>query len=214
MTRWLSQAMIGANRNRIVEATSITSFSEVTNTRKMNIEPSTNTISAVMYTAISTGAAALPTGSVSLRAYMLKRLTAARGYPSRPASTVENITATASHADATAGPENTINGSGLNDQDQHSIDAPDMWLASPGEGEPVWIQYEFDGVYKLHEMLVWNYNVQFEIVLGFGLKDVTIEYSTDGSDWTTLGDFEFSQATAAACVGTAEIVFRICEAIW
>ncbi|UCD49830.1 MAG: discoidin domain-containing protein [Phycisphaerales bacterium] len=111
---------------------------------------------------------------------------------------IENITATASHAEATAGPENTINGSGLDDQDQHSIDAPDMWLAAPAAGESVWIQYEFDGVYKLHEMQVWNYNVGFELVLGFGLKDVSIEYSTDGSDWTTLGDIEFAQATATS----------------
>jgi len=110
---------------------------------------------------------------------------------------IENVTATASHGEANAGPENTINGSGLNDQDQHSIDAPDMWLASPAAGELVWIQYEFDKVYKLHEMQVWNYNVAFEPVLGFGLKDVTVEYSTDGADWIMLGDVEFAQATAA-----------------
>jgi len=111
---------------------------------------------------------------------------------------INNVTATASHADADAGPENTVNGSGLDDQDQHSVNAQDMWLASPGEGEPVWLQYEFDSVYKLHEMLVWNYNVQFEIVLGFGLKDVTIEYSTDGANWSTLGQVQLAQATAAA----------------
>jgi hypothetical protein len=45
---------------------------------------------------------------------------------------------------------------------------------------------------------VWNYNVQFELVLGFGLKDVTVQYSLDGVEWTSLGDVEFAQATAAA----------------
>ena len=110
---------------------------------------------------------------------------------------VPNITATASHADASSGPENTINGSGLNADDEHSIDAPDMWLASPGPDEPVWIQFEFDKVYKLHEMWVWNYNVMFEAVLGFGLKDVTIEYSTDGAEWIAFGDVEFAKAPAA-----------------
>ena len=124
----------------------------------------------------------------------------------RLAYPIENITATASHAEATAGPENTVNGSGLNDQDQHSIDAPDMWLASPGEGEPVWIQYEFDGVYKLHEMQVWNYNVAFELILGFGLKDVTVEYSTDGAAWTTLGEVQFAQATATSTYTANTIV--------
>jgi concanavalin A-like lectin/glucanase superfamily protein len=65
------------------------------------------------------------------------------------AYSIEGIVATASHADPGSGPANTVNGSGLNDSDQHSIEAPDMWLAAPGAGEPVWIQYEFDRVYKL-----------------------------------------------------------------
>jgi len=72
-----------------------------------------------------------------------------------------------------------------------------MWAAAPG-AEPLYIQYEFDRVYKLHEMLVWNYNSMFELVLGFGLKSVTIEYSENGADWTALGDFEFARATAKA----------------
>jgi regulation of enolase protein 1 (concanavalin A-like superfamily) len=94
--------------------------------------------------------------------------------------------------------ENTINGSGLNDSDQHSTLPDDMWLAMPTDAEPVWIQYEFDRVLKLHELSVWNYNVLFELALGFGFKDVTIEYSTDGETWTALGDYEFAQATAMA----------------
>ena len=40
-----------------------------------------------------------------------------------------------------------------------------------------------------------NYNVQFEMILGFGLKDVTVEYSENGADWTALGDVEFVRAT-------------------
>ncbi|NLZ05314.1 MAG: DUF1349 domain-containing protein, partial [Phycisphaerae bacterium] len=80
---------------------------------------------------------------------------------------------------------------------QHSAQDADMWAAAPG-AEPLYIQYEFDRVYKLHEMLVWNYNSMFELVLGFGLKSVTIEYSENGADWTALGDFEFARATAKA----------------
>jgi len=111
---------------------------------------------------------------------------------------VTNIVATTNAvSDAGAGPENTVNGSGLNSADQHSIAARDMWLTMPGQ-ESVYIQYEFDQVYKLHEMLVWNYNVQFELILGFGVKDVTVEYSVDGVDWTPLGDVEFARATARA----------------
>jgi hypothetical protein len=47
-------------------------------------------------------------------------------------------------------------------------------------------------------MLVWNYNSMFESVLGFGLKDVTVEYSVDGVEWVLLGDVEVAQATTMA----------------
>ncbi len=99
---------------------------------------------------------------------------------------------------ATAGPQNTVNGSGLDAADGHSTDASDMWLGLPAGDDPVYIQYEFDKVYKLYEMWVWNYNVEFELVLGFGLKNVTIEYSADGADWTALGDVELAKAPASA----------------
>jgi len=119
---------------------------------------------------------------------------------------VENIIATTNGvSDEGSGPERTIDGSGLNAADQHSTNAVDMWLASPGE-EPLYIQYEFDRVYKLHQMLVWNYNVQFELLLGFGLKSVTVEYSENGADWTVLGDFEFARATAASTYTANTIV--------
>ncbi len=112
------------------------------------------------------------------------------GYP------IEGITAT-SNAVSVAGsdPENTVNGSGLNAADEHSIEAEEMWLAAVGD-EAAYIQYEFDRAYKLYQMLVWNYNVQFETVLGFGLKDVTVAYSEDGVDWASLGDVQFARATA------------------
>ncbi len=98
-------------------------------------------------------------------------------------------------SEADAGPEKTVDGSGLNAAGQHSTDASHMWVALPGDGS-LYIQYEFDRLYKLHEMLVWNYNVQFELLLGFGVKDTTIEYSADGEHWTLLGDFTFARATA------------------
>jgi len=97
-----------------------------------------------------------------------------------------------------AGPENTVNGSGINENDQHSTAATDMWLVNPPDEEPLHIQYEFDRVYKLHEMRVWNYNVMFELVLGIGLRNVTVAYSVDGQDWVALGDVELARATAKA----------------
>ncbi|MHC4519741.1 MAG: LamG domain-containing protein, partial [Planctomycetota bacterium] len=91
-------------------------------------------------------------------------------------------------SDAGVGPERTVDGSGLDADDQHSTVAGDMWLGVPSGADPIQLEYEFDRVYKLHQMLVWNYNVQFELMLGFGLEDVTVEYSENGTDWTVLGD--------------------------
>ncbi|MGE5296129.1 MAG: LamG-like jellyroll fold domain-containing protein, partial [Solirubrobacterales bacterium] len=109
------------------------------------------------------------------------------GYP------IENITATASSSQGTMGPENTINGSGLNANDEHSTASTDMWMTTGGK--PAWIQYEFDQAYSLYQMWVWNSNQAIESFLGFGAKAVTVEYSLDGQTWSALGDFEFAQAT-------------------
>ncbi len=70
----------------------------------------------------------------------------------------ENIIATASSTgQEDMGPENTINGSGLDINDLHSTEATDMWL-SRNEPNGAWIEYELDKVHKLHEMWVWNSN--------------------------------------------------------
>jgi len=111
---------------------------------------------------------------------------------------IRNVTVAASGFQADYRPENTINGSGLDADDLHSADQEDMWLVDSQQAGPVWIQYEFDRVYKLQELWVWNYNVIFEAVIGYGFKDVTIEYSTDGAEWTVLGDVQFAKAPASA----------------
>ncbi|MHC4631966.1 MAG: LamG domain-containing protein [Planctomycetota bacterium] len=110
----------------------------------------------------------------------------------------ESITPIASSSDVGRGPENTVNGSGLDDNDLHSITRTDMWLSSATGPQPSWIEFQFDNVYKLHEMWVWNSNESLESVLGLGFKDVTIEYSVNGIDYMTLGTtHEFAQATGA-----------------
>ncbi len=107
---------------------------------------------------------------------------------------ITNLTATASSAQVNMGPENTVNGSGLNADDQHSTEPKEMWLSTADQ--PVWIQYEFDRAYKLHDLQVWNSNQLIEAFVGFGVKDVTVEYSADGAEWTALeGVPEFAQAT-------------------
>jgi len=80
-----------------------------------------------------------------------------------------------------------------------------MWLATAANGS-LWIRFEFDRVYQLHELLVWNHNGEFEKFLGFGLKNVTIEHSTDGTQWTVFGPATFNQATANAQYSSCTIV--------
>jgi hypothetical protein len=93
------------------------------------------------------------------------------------------------------GPEKTIDGSGLDSLDQHGNSATSMWT-SKKNSTPIWIQYEFDKVYKLYQMWVWNSNQSVELDVGFGAKDVTVETSLDGTTWTALMDVpEFAQAT-------------------
>jgi len=113
---------------------------------------------------------------------------------------IQNITATASSQfNENTIPENTINGSGLDENDLHSVEEADIWLSNMAGPQPSWIQYEFDRVYKLHQMWVWNFNQLVEPVVGFGFKEVAIEYSVNGTDYTTLGTtLEFARASGAA----------------
>ncbi len=112
----------------------------------------------------------------------------------------ENITATASSSNRDdEGSENTINGSGLDDDDLHSSENTAMWLSNILDPNEAWIQYEFDRVRKLYQMWVWNYNSSVEPVVGFGIKEATIEYSADGVSWSILGTtHEFARGPGAA----------------
>ncbi|MHC4865966.1 MAG: Calx-beta domain-containing protein [Planctomycetota bacterium] len=64
-----------------------------------------------------------------------------------------------------------------------------MWLSTGIAGE--WIEYEFDQVYTLTNMWVWNYNQDVDglgdLRVDRGINSCTIEYSTDGVGWTELG---------------------------
>ncbi|MHC4558251.1 MAG: LamG-like jellyroll fold domain-containing protein [Planctomycetota bacterium] len=110
----------------------------------------------------------------------------------------EDITATASSQDnENVGPENTVNGSGLDNTGLlhgKEVDG-NMWLSGNVPAQSTWIQYEFSKIFKLHQMWVWNFNGSY--IAYFGIKNATIEYSTDGTNWTELdGVPEFEKAPA------------------
>jgi hypothetical protein len=110
---------------------------------------------------------------------------------------IDQITVTASSFDSAQPPENTINRSGL-ENDLHNNAGAAMWLTKTGAGKPAWIQYDFNRVYKLQETQVWNYNAQFENLLGYGCKDVTIEYTANGTDWLVLQSLQLPRAPGQA----------------
>jgi len=120
-----------------------------------------------------------------------------RSFTTEPFSfPIEGIVAT---TNGTSGPdvggiEQTIDGSGIDENDGHSVESVDMWLAVAPEGEALTVEYAFDRVYKMDKMMVWNSNTGFEPFLGYGAKDVTVEYTVDGAEWMVLADVEVARA--------------------
>jgi hypothetical protein len=110
---------------------------------------------------------------------------------------ITDVNATASSFTPKYEPGKTVDGSGLNTNDEHSTLADDMWLSLKGAAQPTWIQFEFNKAYKLDKMLVWNQNQALETLFGLGAKNVTIQYSLDGDNWTDVGDFVFNQGTGS-----------------
>jgi len=103
-----------------------------------------------------------------------------------------NMTATTSGNSANTSGTNTVNRSGLNEDDTHSVALRDMWLSDTNQ--PAWIEYAFDRVYRLDKMKVWNSNSELESLLGYGFKDVSIQYSEDGETWNLFAETQFEQA--------------------
>jgi hypothetical protein len=114
---------------------------------------------------------------------------------------ITNVIATASSSEPGKEAINAVNGSGLDDSGLlHTNESVGtMWLSSEGGEQPTWIKFEFDRLHKLYEMWVWNSNDSLERAIGLGFKEVKIEYSVDGADFTTLGTTHvFEQAPGTA----------------
>jgi hypothetical protein len=112
---------------------------------------------------------------------------------------IENVIATASSSEPGRGPENTVNGSGLDASGLHSTADGAMWLSDLAGVQPTWIVYEFDRPHQLHALQVWNHNGAYEKTIGLGAKEVAIEYSQDGVNYQAWGTtHEFARAPGAA----------------
>jgi len=97
------------------------------------------------------------------------------------------ITATASSTAGALDANVSCNGVGLDPNNEHGTGFNAMWISNPEE-DPVWIQYDFDAIVKLNEILIWNHNSEIEDIMGWGIKDATIEYTADGQSWQPLAD--------------------------
>ena len=94
-------------------------------------------------------------------------------------------------------PQKTLDGSGLGADGSHTIAPDTMWFTASVDLDP-WIQYEFSDVQKLDSMKVWNSNSAAEMAIGWGVKDVVIEYSVDGENWDMLEEVsQFSRASGS-----------------
>jgi len=119
------------------------------------------------------------------------------GYP----ITGSRITAHASSQNsADEGPDKTIDGSGVmgDEGEDHSQSNIDMWRSDTSEPNQAWIQYDFDKVYKLAELKVWNHNNELEMDAGFGIKEALIEVSVDGTEFTPIKTVELAQAAQSS----------------
>lgn len=67
---------------------------------------------------------------------------------------------------------------------------------NPARSNVHWISYDLGQEYKLTTSQVWNYNVANEVSKGF--QNVSVDYSSDGNTWTTLGNYNWPQATGDA----------------
>mgnify|MGYP001279789648 CR=1 FL=1 len=87
-------------------------------------------------------------------------------------------------------------------ENRHSTDANDAWhsctpSANPNSarGSSHWIMYDLGYIYTLTTSRIWNYNAPNH--LNRGIQNAVIDISTDGTNWTVLGNFVFPQANAS-----------------
>lgn len=83
--------------------------------------------------------------------------------------------------------------------DRHSTNFFDGWIscepaASPNPARPAshFILYDFNKVYALGQMKIWNTNDPDRTADGF--RDVAIDVSPDGQTWTQIGEYTFERA--------------------
>ena len=87
-------------------------------------------------------------------------------------------------------PTHLIDGSGMmgqssvSDTHDNHHSAFTMWHTGANPGDTAWVQIDLGDIYPLDEMYIWNLNQTNHVERG--LKNVRIEYSLSGTNWTEL----------------------------
>ncbi|MEO0899156.1 MAG: T9SS type A sorting domain-containing protein [Bacteroidota bacterium] len=86
-------------------------------------------------------------------------------------------------------------------KDSKAFDNP--WIScettnspNPQRGNSHWISYDFGALYTLEEFQIWNNNKTGE--LDKGAKEIVVDYSSDGTNWTEAGTYQLSQGDGSA----------------
>lgn len=87
--------------------------------------------------------------------------------------------------------------------DQLDNRADNNWLSctesaspNPARGNGHWIMYDFNQNFVMQQSQVWNYNATSGFDQGF--ESVAIDYSTDGTNWTNLGLYNWPLSDGAS----------------
>lgn len=82
----------------------------------------------------------------------------------------------------------------------HSVNINDSWKScneklspNPIRGNSHWVMYDLGYAYKLSTTRFWNYNVEGETEQG--MKNIVIDFSLNGDDWTEIVNFQLSEAS-------------------
>ena len=82
----------------------------------------------------------------------------------------------------------------------HSTNLRDSWLScstsanpNPLRGNTHWVLYDLGYLYQIDGTKFWNYNVAGET--DKGMKNLVIDYSIDGINWTEAANFQLAQAS-------------------
>ncbi|MCZ8102260.1 MAG: discoidin domain-containing protein [Burkholderiales bacterium] len=113
------------------------------------------------------------------------------------AALITGVTASTDMGNVSSSVTNTVNGAGLPSNipsltGLHAVaDGTNAWLGSTATGN---ITFDLKGSYSLAGFSFWNYN---RTNFNRGIKDVTVQSSTNGTTWTTIAGAPTQFAIAA-----------------